>query len=298
MKKLIILVVLLLTCQIFGKEDTMKRMELEQELTRIINDGHGNYAVAFKDIQTGETLLINEKERFHAASTMKTPVMIEVFNQAEQKKFAMEDSIPIINQFSSLVDGSPFSVDKSSDSEPSLYERIGEKASINELVFHMITSSSNLATDLLIQLVSPSSVMEEMKKLGAHDIQVLRGVEDGKAYEAGMNNTTTAFDLMVLFEHLAGGKLISPKSNQQMLDILFQQKFNDMIPALLPPEIKVAHKTGSITNVQHDSGIVFLPDGRKYVLVILSNKLKSNADGIQTIAKLSHVIYRYMLSKE
>ncbi|MBP7462360.1 MAG: serine hydrolase [Candidatus Delongbacteria bacterium] len=298
MKKLIILVLLLLTCQMFGREEPMKRLELEQELTGIIKEGHGNYAVAFKDIQTGETILINEKERFHAASTMKTPVMIEVFYQAEQKKFALEDSIPIINQFSSLADGSPFSVDKSSDSEPSLYDRIGRKAAIQELVFHMITSSSNLATNLLIQLVSPVEVMEQMKKLGANDIQVLRGVEDGKAYEAGMNNTTTAYDLMLLFDYLAGGKLISPKANQQMLDILFKQNFNDMIPAQLPPEVKVAHKTGSISNVQHDSGIVFLPDGRKYVLVILSNKLKSNADGIQTIAKLSHVIYRYMLSKE
>ena len=79
-----------------------------------------------------------------------------------------------------------------------------------------------------------------------------------------------------------------------MTQILFDQKFNDMIPARLPKEIKVAHKTGSITGVQHDSGIVFLPDGRKYVLVVLSKKLTNAKAGIKVLAEVSEMIYNFV----
>lgn len=254
----------------------------------------GDFAVAFKDLQTGKTLFINEKENFHAASTMKTPVMIEVFKQAKVGKFKLTDSILVKNEFKSIVDGSPYSMDIADDSGDGMYKMIGKKMTIYDLTYQMIIVSSNLATNILIDLVDAKNANETMRKLGAKDIQVLRGVEDQKAFDKGLSNTTTAYDLMLIFEKIAQNKVIDKKSCEEMRKILFDQKFNEIIPEKLPKTVKVAHKTGSITGVQHDSGIVYLPDGRKYVLVLLSKKLKNADAGVNVLAEVSEMIYRLM----
>lgn len=251
----------------------------------------GQFAVAFKDLQTGETLFINEKENFHAASTMKTPVMIEVFKQAKAGKFKLSDSILVKNEFKSIVDGSPYSMDIADDSGDGMYKMIGKKMTIYDLTYQMITVSSNLATNILIDLVDAKNANASMRKLGAKDIKVLRGVEDQKAFDKGLSNTTTAYDLMLIFEKIAQNKLIDKKSCEEMRKILFDQKFNEIIPEKLPKTVKVAHKTGSITGVQHDSGIVYLPDGRKYVLVVLSKKLKNVDAGVKILAEVSEMVY-------
>lgn len=253
----------------------------------------GQFAVAFKDLQTGKTLFINEKENFHAASTMKTPVMIEVLKQAKAGKFKLSDSILVKNEFKSIVDGSPYSMDISDDSGDGMYKMIGKKMTIYDLTYQMIIVSSNLATNILIDLVDARNANESMRKLGAKDIQVLRGVEDQKAFEKGLNNTTTAYDLMLIFEKIAQNKVIDKRSCEEMRKILFDQKFNEIIPDKLPKNVKVAHKTGSITGVQHDSGIVYLPDGRKYVLVLLSKKLKNVDFGVKILAEVSEQIYGF-----
>jgi beta-lactamase class A len=269
--------------------------ELEKQVQSKLNISDAHFGIAFKDLQTGATLLLNEKDNFHAASTMKTPVLIELYKQAAEGRFALTDSILIKNSFSSIVDGSSYMLDSTDDSQTELYRHIGEKNTIASLAYQMIIQSSNLATNLLIELVKPENVMNTMKSLGANDIRVLRGVEDNKAYEQGLNNTTTAFDLSLIYEKMAQGKLVSASASQEMINTLLDQKFNEVIPALLPTDIKVAHKTGSITGVQHDSGIVFLPDGRKYVLVLLSRFNPADEKNvIAAMAQVSKLIYDFM----
>lgn len=256
-----------------------------------LNSVEGEFAVAFKDLQTGQTLFINEKDNFHAASTMKTPVMIEVFKQAKAEKFKLSDSIVLKNEFKSIVDGSPFSLDISDDSADDMYKKIGQKMTIYDLTYQMIIVSSNLATNILIDLVDAKNANATMRTLGANDIEVLRGVEDSKAFKLGMNNTVTAYDLMLIFEKLAQKTVVSTADSESMIEILLDQKFRDVIPAKLPKDVKVAHKTGSITGVQNDSGIIYLPDGRKYVLVLLSRKLKDEKKGVEALAEVSRMIY-------
>ena len=271
----------------------MTLKEVETQIDSIVGAAGGKFGIAFKDLQTGKKIYRNAAESFHAASTMKTPVMIEVFNQAREKKFSLDDSILIVNSFSSIVDGSPYSLDISSDSDDSLYAKIGKRESIRSLVYAMITVSSNLATNLLIQKVGAENVQRTMRKMNVRDIHLLRGVEDGKAFQAGKNNTTTAGDLASLYEQLARRKVVSRKASGEMIDVLLHQRFNEMIPGMLPKKVKVAHKTGSITGVQHDSGIVYLPDGRKYILVVLSKELTDAKRGIEAIARISKIIYHY-----
>ena len=136
-----------------------------------------------------------------------------------------------------------------------------------------------------------------LRSIGTNDIKVLHGVEDNKAFQLGLNNVVTAFDLMLIYENLAKNKFADENLTNEMLNILFQQKYNSRIPAKLPPEIKVAHKTGSITGVGHDSGIVFLPDGRKYVLVLLSKNVKDEKAVIEAQAEVSKIIYEYVVEK-
>lgn len=269
------------------------RLEVQQKLA----EQNATIAVAFKDLSTGQTLFINERKNYHAASTMKTPVLVEVFKQAAEGKFKLTDSVEVKNTFHSIVDGSEFSLDSADDSEKELYRFIGQKKTIYTLAYDMIIASSNLATNNIIELVQADNVMQTMKAIGANDIRVLRGVEDNKAFEKGLNNTTTAYDLMLLFEQIANRKMVSKKACKAMIKILLDQEFNTIIPAQLPADVKVAHKTGSITGIHHDSGIVFLPDGRKYVLVLLS-KFEGNEEGpTHTMATISKMIYDYMMGR-
>lgn len=291
MKRLFLVSLVIVSCH--PKDDS----PLMKEINEILAKEKGSFAVAFKDLQSGEMLLVNENEIFHAASTMKTPVMMEVFRQVHNGSIALTDSLVLKNEFKSIVDGSSFSLSPVDDSEQELYKHLGSKRTVDELVYAMIISSSNLATNMIIELVDAKQVTESLNGIGIHNTNVLRGVEDGKAYEKGLNNVTTAFDLMILFEKIAERQLITPALCEKMEHILLDQKFNEIIPALLPPDVKVAHKTGNITGVRHDSGIVILPDGNKYVLVLLSKGLEDEEAGIKAMAAVSRKIYDHVTTQ-
>jgi beta-lactamase class A len=268
---------------------------LKQQINQVLSQQKGTFAVAFKDLSSGKELLINASENFHAASTMKTPVMIEVFKQVADGRFSLSDSFVIKNKFKSIVDSSLYSLDSADDSETEIYRHIGEKRTLYDLMYQMIIASSNLSTNLIIDLIDAKKVTQTMRDMGAKKIMVLRGVEDNKAYEQGLNNTTTAYDLMLIFERIAEGKAVNKKSSEEMIHILLDQEHNSIIPAQLPKEVKVAHKTGSITGVHHDSGMVILPDGRKYVLVLLSKDLRNDESAVQAMAHISRMIYDFVV---
>lgn len=278
-------------------QSRMTLAQLQQAITDTLSKQEGRFAVAFKNLSTGEQLLINEHATFHAASTMKTPVLVEVYKQAAAGWFSLTDSVLVKNEFKSIVDSSTYSLNPADDSEQKLYTLIGTKRTIYQLVYDMIIMSSNLATNLIIEKVDARNVTRTMRELGARDIQVLRGVEDSKAFEKKLNNTTTAFDLMTIFDKIATGQAVNGASSQEMIHILLDQHFNDMIPALLPKDVKVAHKTGSITGVLHDSGIVILPDGHQYVLVLLSADIKDEQAVKGAMAAVSKLIYQYVTTK-
>jgi beta-lactamase class A len=267
---------------------------LKQDIENLLSKEKGDFAVAFKDLSSGKELLINPQVEFHAASTMKTPVMIEVFKQVKEGKFSLKDSFLIKNQFKSIVDSSLYSLDSTDDSESEIYRHIGEKRTLYDLMYEMIIASSNLSTNLVIELVDAKNVTRTMREMGAKKIKVLRGVEDNKAYEAGMNNTTTAYDLMLIYEKIAEGKAVDKISSDEMIGILSKQEHNTIIPAQLPSDVVVAHKTGWITGVRHDSGIVILPDGRRYVLVLLSKNLQDESLAIKAMAHVSRMIYDFV----
>ena len=265
--------------------------DAKARLDGLFKSTKGTYAVAAWNLKSGDSILINADEPFHAASTMKTPVMIEVYRQARAGRFGLDDSIDVRNDFRSIVDSSLYQLDFGDDSDDSVYRLVGKKETIRKLVHHMITVSSNLATNLLMDLVRPAQVTSTMRELGAQNIQVLRGVEDIKAFRQGLSNTTTARDLMVIYRSLAQKAVVDSAASEEMVNILLDQKFNNIIPAKLPQGVRVAHKTGSITGVEHDSGIVYAPDGVMYVVVLLSKDLPDAETGRATLAEASRIIF-------
>ena len=246
----------------------------------------------YRSLTRPDSLLLDANVRFHAASTMKLPVMIQIFRDADAGLLRLEDSLAVHATFPSLVDGSPFAVDKADDSDSTLYLRVGGKASIRELLELMITRSSNLATNLLIELVGAARAQASARALGAWSIQVLRGVEDGKAYRAGLNNTTTARDLGVLLTAIALHRAASRASCDTMLAILGRQEFNEGIPAGVPRGTRVAHKTGWIGEVvYHDAAVVYPARGGSYVLVVLTGAIKQDSVAHTLVADLSRMVY-------
>jgi beta-lactamase class A len=271
---------------------TSRRPDLARDVDRIIASQHGKtIAVAYADLRNGATFLRNEREVFHAASTMKVPVMLGIFEAVSRGALRLDQPVLVRNQFTSIFDGSPFVVDPKEDSDAEVYTMVGKEVPLEVLVRHMIVRSSNLATNNVIELIGAKQVMALMQRIGANDIKVLRGVEDQKAFDHGMNNTTTAYDLMLIFRALGERSVISDEASQKMIDILSAQEFNHGIPAGLPAGTRVAHKTGDITHIAHDAALV-LPAGEPgYVLVILTRGFDKTKDAEKVMARISGAVW-------
>jgi beta-lactamase class A len=254
----------------------------------LVRQSGAEVAIAFRTLDGRQEWFVRDNEPFHAASTMKVPVMIELFRQADAGLLSLDQPVAVVNEFKSLADGSPYSLGADGDSEPDLYKAVGETRTYRELCDLMIAVSSNLATNNLIERLGVEKIRATTEALGAGGMVVRRGVEDNVAYRAGMNNTTTARALLVLFEAIASGTAISPEASRQMVAVLERQHFSDGIPAGLPPGTVVAHKTGSITRIQHDAAIVF--GNRPYVLVVLVRGIDDEKQGNALIADIARVI--------
>jgi beta-lactamase class A len=250
-------------------------------------------AVSYRDLATGDSLDLGADVDFHAASTMKIPVMLEVLRSAEAGRLGLDQEVLLENRFKSIVDGSPYSLDAGEDSDSLMYTRVGTRVRVRELLERMIVRSSNLATNALIALVGAERANATAHALGATHIRVLRGVEDGKAFAAGMNNTTTSADLAVLLQRIERNEALSPASARLMKAILLRQEFNGEIPAGVPKGTPVAHKTGSITATLHDAAIVY-PSGRPpYVLVVLTRKIPDEATARTLIVDISRLVWEH-----
>ena len=268
--------------------------DLEERIQKLIDSSGAEVAVALRSVDGRTQVLIDGDKSFHAASTMKVPVMIELFRQAEAGTLKLDDQLPVKNEFHSIVDGSVYQMDVSDDSDSEVYKMVGKTMSLRDLCEAMITVSSNFAANLLIERVGAKNVQATVDRLGGTGVRVLRGVEDQKAFDQGLNNVTTAEGLAALFMHLARGTAVSPKADAEMVAILKRQKFNEALPAGVPAGTAVAHKTGSITRIHHDAGIVYGP--HPYVLVVLTRGIQDQKVSAALMASISREVW-HNLSK-
>ncbi|HUN60963.1 MAG TPA: serine hydrolase [Candidatus Sulfotelmatobacter sp.] len=262
----------------------------QSQIQQRIASSHADVAVYFHSLDSATNWSFRPDDSFHAASTMKIPVMIELFRQVKEGKLHLTDPLLIHNEFHSIVDGSVYQLDPKDDSEADLYNAEGQTRTLSQLCDLMITVSSNLATNLLIQKLGVDNIRATIHSLGADGMNFLRGVEDQKAFDKGLNNTTTARALGILLTAIANGQAVDAGSSRQMLAILEQQHFNEGIPAGLPPGTRVAHKTGEITKIHHDAAIVYAP--HPFVLVILVRGLADEKDSSAVMADITRILYQ------
>lgn len=252
-------------------------------------------AVALHDLETGLELRYHADRWFHAASTIKVPILLGAFAAIDRGDLLPHSRVHVRNRFLSCVEDIPFRVESGRDSNSAVHNAIGKMMRVDELAYHMITTSSNLATNLLLGVIGPDSVNQTLRELDVEDgIELRRGVEDELAFEKGINNRVTAEGLLRILVLLAQGKAFSPALSRRMMDILHGQEFNQGIPALLPKGARVAHKTGEISTVAHDAGVIYLPKRKPYVLVILTEWGPTATGRSRTIAAISHAIYEFL----
>ena len=273
----------------------MTEATLRDTILRIGEDARASaVAVAVYDFEHHTTWSINPARWFHAASTIKVPVLLGVYDAIEQHRFGPISRVHVRNRFISVVDGRPYRVPRSSDANAEVQAAIGRMLTVHELAEYMIVTSSNLATNLLLDLVGIEAARASLARLHVSGIDLRRGVEDESAWEAGINNRVTAAGLCETLRLVEEGKAISADASKAMLDILHQQRFRSGIPAGLPEDARVAHKTGEISTVAHDAGIVYLDGRDAYVVVILTEWAPDVNARQETIARISRAVYEYM----
>ncbi len=251
-------------------------------------------AIAVHDLSSGRQLSMRGDTVYHAASTMKVPVLFALYREFQAKRLRPTQPFPLVNAFTSIVDGSTYALNASDDSDSIVYAMVGQHVPLRELATRMITHSSNLATNALITLLDAKRITALTRTFGATQLQVLRGVEDNLAFRAGLNNTTTANDLVALFVALERGKVANAALTKDMLSILEAQAFNEEIPAGLPTGTRIAHKTGSITGVLHDAGIVY-PKGRKpYVIAVLTRGIPDERIARALMKDCSRIVWEWL----
>jgi len=194
---------------------------LEQALALILAAHTQAIGVSFHDLQTGERVELRARESLHAASTMKLAVLLAAY----RLRVNLEQPVRVENRFTSIADGSAFAVDPKDDDDPWPYTQLGKDVPLGILLERMIVRSSNLATNLVMRRLQASRIERVCRDLGASDIRILRGVEDLKAHEKGLDNTGTPHDRRLRLEAMA----------PEAIGILARQEFNEGIPFGLPP---------------------------------------------------------------
>ena len=183
-----------------------------------IREEHGleNLGISFYDGETTIQWSYNADHYFHAASTMKLAVLLGVFRQVDRGELSLDAPVHIRNRFTSIVNQEPFMLDLGRDADPDVYGHLGKTLSVRELSYWMITKSSNLATNLLVDVVGITTIQHALDELEIDGVKILRGVEDQLAYNAGLNNEVTANGLLKLLRLIADGR-----SNPEIADVLF-----------------------------------------------------------------------------
>jgi beta-lactamase class A len=259
--------------------------------------GAGAAAVAVYDYEKALHFSHEGGRWFHAASTMKAPLLLAVYKLAEEGRIRLDDTLHVRNRFRSLAGGT-FRVSANSDGDSEVHRRLGRSMRVRDLARAMIVRSSNLATNLLLDYAGLETVQRVLKEARLEGIEIRRGVEDTAAFEQGINNRVTAEGLVRCFRLLCQEGLFRARTREEMIEVLCAQEFNRMIPASLPHEARVAHKTGEISTVCHDAGIVFLPNRKPYVVAILTEWPAHIEKRHGCVAEISRLVHGWLAGKE
>jgi beta-lactamase class A len=274
-----------------------KDKELTQKIERIGESmGARAVAVAVHDYASDSDFEYHADVWYHAASTIKVPVLIGVFAAVDDGIIALDSRVHVRNRFLSVADGLAYRVERSRDAGFDVHEQIGKTMRVEDLAKVMIVTSSNLATNLLVDVLGLGYLQSTLNEIAPEGIALRRGVEDEAAFQKGLNNQVTAAGLVRILRVIEEHTLSEP-SSRKMLDILHEQEFRSGIPAGLPEGTRVANKTGEISTIAHDMGLVYLPGRAPYALTILTEWDATATVGRRdALASLSKAVYEHLIS--
>ncbi|MEP7340548.1 MAG: serine hydrolase [Acidobacteriota bacterium] len=311
----------LLTLAAFGQSaKPASQMErLRAHLQEMVNAFPGTMGVAVRDIATGQMISINGDRPFPMASAYKIPILVEVFRQAEAKKFSLDDRVELTAEDRTL--GSGILTLMSS----------GLKPTIKDLATLMIILSDNQATDILLNKVGAENVTATMRSFGLRNIRVDRTtfemIRDYLALiDEGANGKTkqqlmtrprldtatpervakadaefghiikdvaSPQDMARLLEKIVKGEAASESSCQQMMTILNRQQFNHRLPRYLPEGTSFAHKTGTIASTTNDAGVMFVRGHAIALVVFTVDKRAGRGEVEEQMGRLARVVYDF-----
>ena len=273
----------------------MTTQQLHERIQEIGREMHLRaVAVAWHDYESGRSFEMEGDRWFHAASVIKVAILLALLKNADDNSLRLDDPLHVRNRFVSIADGSIFRIDRGRDGDAECHRRIGRTMHLEELARAMITRSSNLATNLLLDWLGVANVRRVLSDAGIKGVRIVRGVEDNAAFERGLNNEMTPNGARQIFQIICESGFLRENSRDLMRDILLAQEFNSMIPAGLPNGLKVAHKTGEISTHSHDVGVVYPPDRKPYVVSIFTESDPAQDERAKAVAKIAAQIHTFL----
>jgi beta-lactamase class A len=299
---------------------TPQTQAVEKAIDKVLrHSGREEVAVAYLDIKSGSQVLNRETQPFHAASEVKLPVLMAMWAAIDGGEIALDAPLRVHDDFRSIVDGSRFHLVAADDADAELYAAVGSTRPVSDLMRRMILRNSDLATNLLVERLTASGVTAVMRRMGAYETHILRGVEDEKAFQNNFNNEVTAADLMLLMRTLAQaaagtdtaadaaadvgssssepttGPVISHRAATAILELLEAPGApGGRIAAGVPAGTPLAHKAADITAAayHHDVALVFPPGESPYVLVLLTYGFTTEERASQVMTAVSQAVWQ------
>ncbi len=288
-----------------------KRIDLRAELRRLASELDGQIGIGVKSTWDGTTILVQPDRPFPTASVFKIPVLIELVLQAGEGRLSLDETVKVTEDLKSPGSG----VLKELTSEPTL--------SLTDLAMLMIIISDNSATDILVNRIGTQAINRRLASLGLEitrvvmtcrhllfemagrpagpftpearlEVEAILKQRDrdfsGRTYADTDNNVTTPREMIGLLEMLVTDSPIPPRSREDILHFMRRQQIRDRLPLHLPPGTEMAHKTGSITGVRNDAGILFLPKG-PVLLCAFARDLAQDLAGSAAIAEVGRLVH-------
>lgn len=255
---------------------------LKDKIVEVLKETEAQVSISIKNLSQNHWVLrLDDTRKIPAASIIKVLIMIEAFCQVDEGKFHLNQKIVIPRE-----EQIPYSI--ITDLEENTYQLV-------DLIQLMITVSDNTATNVLINLLGFNNINGRAKNLGLKETQLNRKMLDFEAVKEGKQNFISGEDAVKMLELIINDKAASPAMCQRMMSILFNQKDAEMIRRFIPNNIKVAHKTGELHNLNHDVGIVILPN-IVYIIGVFVDDAIDNLEAKTIIGKISSITYNYFLN--